>query len=88
MSRWYRGDQTGVPQTCPTIDEIIRLAESVRSANEELRRIANEAIDQRDKYEEEVDRLQSDLDAAYREIARGDARISELELSLHVGEIC
>ena len=66
-------DLTGVPQTCPLIDDAISQMERVRSMNGELRDIANDALARCEVLEDEIADLRSDVARLRSELAEAEA---------------
>ena len=72
-------DRTGVPLSCPALDSAIAGIEEARGINDELRYVANTALDDVDDLREQIKVLLDDVDDLREQI-----KVLEDELSQYI----
>jgi len=90
-----QSDHTGVPYTCPLIDQVttalimvediiesdhyIAILEQIREHNSTLRSIANEKSEERDEFENDLDKANNEIEYLKDEVGDLKNEISNLE---------
>lgn len=76
-------DASGIPNTCPTIDDAIYLMNKVRDANSELRDFGNRMYEEKEDALEKINELEKQIEELKSEISDYEKRIAELETSVN-----